>query len=117
MQELQSNVTTIIFVTYNLVYLKRLCRRTIFLNHGVTKSDGLVEQVIAAYRDHYAYEEHGSQNSTNIQKSFLTSSDVDILDPLHVSHTSIITEVSFGNIDNGVIKTIRTGEGLRIVIK
>lgn len=49
--ELQSAGVTLVFVSHSIEQVRRLCRRAIWLDHGVVRADGDSEEVAGAYLD------------------------------------------------------------------
>ena len=49
--ELQSAGVTLVFVSHSLDQVRRLCPRAIWLDRGVVRADGDVEEVVGAYLD------------------------------------------------------------------
>jgi ABC-type polysaccharide/polyol phosphate transport system ATPase subunit len=52
--DLQTAGVTLIFVSHSLDQVRRLCRRVIWLDHGVVRADGDADEVTGAYLDEQA---------------------------------------------------------------
>lgn len=117
MNELQTDGTTIVFVTHNLGYLQRLSQRAIFLDQGKVMVDGPVDEVIAEYRDNIASNE--SERATSLTNGFTDRSFAsdETSDSKSESSSVIITGVRFNDEDNMPINRVRTGEGLNVIIE
>ena len=53
MKEMLSGGTTLLLVSHNEDEVRRLCKRAIWLDHGVVKMDGPCNDVCNAYREAY----------------------------------------------------------------
>ena len=51
MQELMSGGTTVILVSHSIEQVERMCNKVAWLDHGVIRMDGPVEEVCAAYKE------------------------------------------------------------------
>ena len=50
-QELMAGNTTVLFVSHSIDQVKRICKRAIWLDHGVVKMDGPAAEVAKAYHE------------------------------------------------------------------
>ena len=51
MQELMAGGTTVILVSHSIEQIERMCNKVAWLDHGVIRMDGPVEEVCAAYKE------------------------------------------------------------------
>jgi ABC-type polysaccharide/polyol phosphate transport system ATPase subunit len=117
MRGLQEEGTTVIFVTHNLGYLQRLCKRAVFLFQGKVVADGEVSEIIQAYRDHAAYS-RGSRGEgpEGMDESLPYLAGADSLSPSE--HTvARITGVRFSNGRQESVAQVRTGAPLTVHVE
>ena len=66
--EMKQRGVTICFVSHGLGSVRQLCSRAVWLNDGVIRADGNVEDTIAAYLNHAADEEEARMMAAVLQK-------------------------------------------------
>ena len=56
MDEMRSDGTTLIYVSHNMESVRQICRNALWLDKGVARMSGTVEEVAEAYEKHLGFE-------------------------------------------------------------
>ena len=56
MDEMRGDGTTLIYVSHNMESVRQICRNALWLDKGVARMSGTVEEVAEAYEKHLGFE-------------------------------------------------------------